>query len=453
MISIQTSDSLVLFTSPRLPYLIGYAILNRKVESDDTRAATRRNQIMKRKAAARMDLSGVKERSSGLLRPAQPSTPEPGYGNHFSDQGADATRSTDTVKTLKFAAGSEFLSVLRGRVDDYFSTTGRPQRDCPQMYVKTAIIFTWLATSYVMLVFLASTWWQALPLAISLGLAMAAVGFNIQHDGGHQAYSNYPLTNKLMALTLDLLGGSSYAWDRKHNSIHHTYTNITGHDEDINLGFLGRLSPHQKRLKIHRLQHFYLWALYGFMTIKWQLYDDFRDILSGRIHGHSFARPKGWDLTVFIVGKLVFFSVAFVIPMLLCEVWAVLLVYVAAAFVQGVTLSVVFQLAHCVEGADFPMPEGKTDRIENTWAVHQVETTVDFARQSRLVSWYTGGLNFQIEHHLFPRICHINYPEISKIVEKTCREFGITYMANKSFLAGVASHFRWLRRMGMSDAA
>lgn len=355
-------------------------------------------------------------------------------------------------KILKFGEDSEFLGVLRQRVDDYFSTTGRPQRDCPQMYVKAVIIFSWFVTSYSMLVLAASTWWQALSLAISLGLAMAAVGFNIQHDGGHQAFSNCRWINKLAAMTLDLLGGSSYVWDRKHNLIHHTYSNITGHDDDINIGFLGRLSPHQRLLKFHQFQQFYLWVLYGFMAIKWQVYDDFRDILRSRIAGHTFARPTGRNLFVFIVGKLFFFSVAFVIPILLCEAWAVLLCYVVATFVQGVTLSVVFQLAHCVEDADFPLPSGGTGRIENSWAVHQVETTVDFARKNRLVAWLTGGLNYQVEHHLFPRICHVNYPAISKLVEETCREFEIKYTVHETFFAGVASHFRWLRRMGLPDA-
>ena len=181
--------------------------------------------------------------------------------------------------------------------------------------------------------------------------------------------------------------------------------------------------------------------------------DDFRDVLRGRFGGHRFARPKGWDLTVFIVGKLVFVSVGFVIPLLLHGVWPVLLFYVVTAFVQGVTLSVVFQLAHCVEGADFPLPERGTGRIESAWAVHQVETTVDFAPRNRLVCWYTGGLNFQIEHHLFPRICHVNYPAISRLVEETCKEFGVEYVVHETFFGCVASHFRWLRRMGMPDAA
>jgi len=354
---------------------------------------------------------------------------------------------------LKFGVSDAFYGELRRRVDRYFSFTGRRRRDCPQMYVKTALLVGWLAASYLLLLFLAGTWWLALPLAISLGLSMAAIGFNVQHDGGHRAYSDHPWINTLMAFSLDLLGGILYVWARKHNSIHHSYANITGHDDDINLGILGRLSPHQKRFGFHRLQHFYLWVLYGFLPIKWQVYDDFRHVIAGNIGGHRLARPKGWDLLTFIAGKVIFFSLALGIPLLLHPVWAVLLLYLAASFVQGVVLSVVFQMAHCVEEAAFPMPLPDTGRMETAWAVHQLQTTVDFARGSRLLSWFVGGLNFQIEHHLFPQICHVHYPALSKLVEKTSREFGLRYVAHETFLAGVASHLRWLRRSGMAGTA
>ena len=320
------------------------------------------------------------------------------------------------------------------------------------MYLKTALIFTWFAASYVMLVFFVETWRPILPLAISLGLSMAAIGFNIQHDGGHRAYSDRAWINRLMAMSLDLLGGSSYVWAKKHNSVHHSYSNITGHDEDINLGFLGRLSPHQKRFAFHRMQHYYLWALYGLLSIKWQLYDDFRDVLVGRIGPHRFARPGGWDAAVFVGGKLLFLCLAFLIPLARHPLGAVLLTYVAASLVQGVTLSVVFQLAHCVEEAAFPLPRRQTGRMDSAWAAHQVETTVDFCPRNRLLSWFIGGLNFQIEHHLLPQVCHIHYPALSPLVEETCREFGLRYMARDSLLAAVASHFRWLRRMGMTVA-
>jgi len=351
---------------------------------------------------------------------------------------------------LKFGACGEFQYELRRRVEGYFTDSGRSPRDNPRMYVKTGIILAWYAASYVFLVFFATAWWQALPLAISLGLAIAAVGFNIQHDGGHHSFSDRQWINKLMALTMDLTGASSYVWARKHNLIHHSYANITGHDDDINVGLLGRLSPHQKRLGLHRWQHYYLWALYGLLPIKWLFFDDYWNVLSGHIAGHKIARPRGWDLVTFVGGKVVALSLTFLIPLLLHPVWVVFLYYGVATLVLGIVLSVVFQLAHCVEEAEFPMPRADTGRIENAWAVHQVETTVDFARGSRLLTWLIGGLNFQIEHHLFPQICHVHYPALAKVVEKTCQEFGIRYVAHKTFLAGVGSHFRWLRRMGMA---
>ena len=355
-------------------------------------------------------------------------------------------------REVKFGGDEGFLREVRGRVEEYFQNTGRRQRDCLQMYLKTMLVLTWLAVAYVLLVFVAQTWWQALPLAIALGLALGSVGFNIQHDGAHHAYSRHEWVNRLMARTLDLVGGSSYLWHWKHNVSHHTYVNITGQDVDIDVSLLARFTPHQKWLRIHRWQHFYLWALYGLMIVRWQLYGDFHDLIAGRIGGHRVRRPRGWDLATFLGGKLAFCALAFGIPMLLHPVWVVLLLYAVASIVLGVVMAVVFQLAHAGEHAAFPLPRQNTGCIENSWAVHQVETTVDFARGNRVLSWLLGGLNFQIEHHLFPRICHVNYPGIAKVVEATCKEFGVKYAEHKSFWAGVASHFRWLRRMGRPDA-
>jgi linoleoyl-CoA desaturase len=356
-------------------------------------------------------------------------------------------------RRLTFGRDNSFQIELRRRVDEYFRRTGRRQRDCPQMYLKTAIILAVFAGLYLLLVFVAATWWQALPLAILLGLSMSAIGFNIEHDGAHQAYSNYAWVNRLTAMTMDLIGASSYVWHSKHVVVHHTYTNVTGHDADIDLGFLGRLTPHQKRFKFHRWQHFYLWPLYGVNVIKWHLYDDFRDVILGRIGSQRMPRPKRWELVSFICAKALFLSMAFAVPLLVHRIWIVFLFYGVTVTVAGVVVSVVFQLAHCVEEAEFPLPREDSGSVENAWAIHQVETTVDFARRSRVESWLLGGLNFQIEHHLFPRVCHVNYPAISKLVEQTCQEFGVKYREHVSFRAGLASHFRWLRRMGTPTAA
>ncbi len=361
-------------------------------------------------------------------------------------------RASESRRSLKFGNDNAFQLELRRRVDEYFRTTGRRQRDCWQMYLKTIILLTSFAASYVVLVFLVQTWWHGVLLAILLGLSAAGLGLNVQHDGGHQAYSNYVWVNKLMAMTLELIGGSSYLWRWKHVVFHHTYVNITGHDTDIDLGILGRLTPHQKRLAYHQWQDLYLWPLYGLLAIKWQLVDDFHKFIRGRISAQRFPRPNGWELVIFVTGKAIFSTVAFGIPLLFHSVGVVLIYYVIVGLVAGTVLSVVFQVAHCVEEAEFPLPREETGRIERAWAVHQAETSVDFSRHSRVVAWLLGGLNFQIEHHLFPRICHVNYPAISRMVEETCRDFGIKYAEHTSFRAGMVSHFRWLRRMGMPSA-
>src|SRR6266446_3192823 len=174
------------------------------------------------------------------------------------------------------------------------------------MYAKTVILLAGFAGAYVLLVFVAQTWWQGLLLAILLGSSAAGIGFNIQHDGGHQAYSSSPSVNTLMAMTLELIGGSSYLWRWKHVVLHHTYVNITGHDTDVDLGLLGRLTPHQTRWSYHRWQHLYLWPLYGLLAIKWQLLDDFRKLISSRISNQPVPGPKGRELVIFIAGKAVF---------------------------------------------------------------------------------------------------------------------------------------------------
>ncbi len=355
-------------------------------------------------------------------------------------------------RNLKFGKDKAFQAELKRRVDEFFLATGRQKRDCWQMYLKTIIFLTLIASSYTLLVFFAATWWQALGLAIVLGLTTAGIGFNIQHDAGHQAYSSRPYINKLMSMTLDLMGGSSYIWHWKHGVIHHTYVNITDHDTDIDLGAFARLTPHQPLYGIHRWQHLYMWPLYGFLAMKWHMFSDFHALVTKRIGQNPIPRPKGWDLVLLIAGKAVFFTFAFAIPLMIHPVWLVLLFYAAASAVLGLVLAIVFQLAHAVEEAEFPIPSAETGKMETGWAIHQVQTTVDFARRSHVVTWFLGGLNFQIEHHLFPRICHVNYPAMSKLVEATCLEYNVKYTEHRSLKSGLNSHFRWLKLMGRPAA-
>lgn len=356
-----------------------------------------------------------------------------------------------TALPIRYNAKSAFHRALHARVAEYFAATGLKRRGLIGMYVKAATVLAWLGASYALLVFVATTWWHVVLLGVSLAFALAGVGFNVPHDAGHGGFSGSRLLNGLAKRSFDLIGGSSYLWYWRHNILHHNYTNIAGADDDISVGPLGRLSPAQPRHAAHRYQHVYMWVLYGFVAFKWQLVDDFVEMVRGRIASHPIPRPAARDLTVFALGKLVFLALVFVLPAFLHPFSTVVLVYAAIGLATGVIIGVVFQLAHCLEEADFPTVPG-ANRLETDWATHQVQTTVDFARTNRLLTWYVGGLNFQIEHHLFPSICHLHYPALAPIVERTCREFGVRYTAHETIGAALRSHTRWLKRLGASEA-
>lgn len=353
----------------------------------------------------------------------------------------------DTTK-VSFPRSGAFFTELKRRVADHFEAEGLDPRDQPAMYLKTAVILAWLVGTYLLLLFVASTWWMVVPLAISAGLAMAAVGFNIQHDGGHGAYSRRPWVNRTMALTMDAIGASSYVWHWKHNIVHHTYVNIAHVDSDIDLGFLGRLAPNQRWRAAHRFQHLYLWPLYAFLALKWIFVDDFRDLAVGRVGTQKLPRPSPPRLAGILGMKLFFFGFALILPLFFKPVAGVLLAFLVATLTLGFVTSLVFQLAHVVDDAEFPIPDPANHRMEQDWAVHQLQTTVDFARENRVLTWFLGGLNFQVEHHLFPKVCHLHFPALSRIVEATCADFGVRYRAYPTVREAVRAHASWLLEMG-----
>ncbi|MFL5411326.1 MAG: fatty acid desaturase family protein [Myxococcales bacterium] len=349
---------------------------------------------------------------------------------------------------LRFSVMSPFHADLKRRVDAYFASTGRSPQGGFAMWLKTATLLAWLLGSYAVLLFCRVSPWQAVLLVASIGLAMAGIGFAVQHDANHGAYSSSPRVNGVMSVTLDLLGASSHLWRLKHNVMHHTYTNVSGLDDDLESGSPHlRLAPWQPRRRFHRLQHLYVWILYAAFPLKWWFIDDVRELMSGRLGRQAFAPARGWTLARALALKAAFVSWAFVIPAVLHPTWALVPLWSIGVSTLGIVLASVFQLAHCVDEAEFCQPD-PAGAAKPDWAEHQVSTTVDFARGNRLLSWYLGGLNFQVEHHLFPRICHLHYRALSSIVEETCRAHSIRYRAEPSLGGALAANFRWLRRMG-----
>lgn len=341
-----------------------------------------------------------------------------------------------------------FFQELNRRVDAHFARAHESPRGSFRLRLKTAIILAWWAGSWAALVFLAGSWWQVALAVVSLGLAVAGIGFNIMHDGGHRAYSERPAVNRAMALMLDVIGGSSYVWHWKHNVHHHANPNVAGLDVDIDIQPFVRLSPEQRWRPWHRFQHLYTWALYALLTAKWHFLDDFKDVATGRIGTQRFPRPKGGDLLVFLGGKLVFFGWAFVVPVLFHPLWKVLAVYFAVSVVVSLVMALTFQGAHCVVGAAFPAE----DAAKTEWAAHQARTSLDFAPRHPLWTWYLGGLNYQLEHHLFPRVSHVHYPALAPIVREVCEAHGVPYQVMPTVGATLASHGRWLAEMGRAPA-
>ena len=353
---------------------------------------------------------------------------------------------------VRFAAHSPFSRELKRRTDAYFDGPGGRRRDLPAMYLKSAIILTWFVGSWVLLVFFATTWWQGALLATSLGLSIAGVGMGIQHDANHGAYSSYPLVNKAFRLSLDIMGVASFIWRQKHNVFHHTFTNIEGIDFDLDFAPVARLSPEQTRRTGHRFQHIYMWPLYGLLLPKWVFVDDWNHLRTRRAGPHHLSKPSRGDLAMFLFGKAFFALWAIIIPALYHPLWQVAVFHFIMVMALGVTLSSVFQLAHVVEEVEYHALPARGAQLPHCVATHQLETSVSFARESALCSWYFGGLNFQVEHHLFPKVCHLHYPALSRIVEEVAAEHGLRYRANLTFGDAVASHYRMLRKLGQPDA-
>jgi linoleoyl-CoA desaturase len=352
---------------------------------------------------------------------------------------------------VRFPVSGPFHADLKRRVEAYFS--GRTPHGGWRMRVKTAVLLAWLGGTWAVAMFVPVSGAQAALLAVSMGLAMAGVGFSVMHDANHGSYSKDPRVNRVLSFTLDLLGASSHLWRQKHNILHHTYTNIAGLDDDIESGTPHlRFAPWQRHRFFHRFQHLYVWLLYGLFPLKWFFIDDFRQFVTGRIGTQRFPAARGWPLATALLGKAVFFAWAFVLPALLHPTWWLIPLWLLASFTLGNVLASVFQLAHCLPGADFVEARPGQD-MEAEWARHQVTTTVDFARRNRFLSWYLGGLNFQVEHHLFPRVCHVHYPALSRIVEQTCADHDIVYRAEPTLFGALAANVRWLRTMGRPTTA
>ena len=352
--------------------------------------------------------------------------------------------------TPKFAnvQGSTFHQELKRRVQQYFAENKKPATGNFSLYFKAILFWVLYVTLYVHVVFFTPAYWIAFMECLAMGGLTAAIGFNVMHDGGHGSFSNSKFWNKIAAFSVNALGASGIMWNNKHNIIHHTYTNIDGIDDDIEIKPLLRMCSTQKKYFIHRFQHIYVWFLYTLLLLVWVFESDYRKYFKQKVGPVPIKKMSTFDHFAFWIAKIGYAFMMIALPIYMVGFLPWLVGFLGLAMFAGFILSIVFQLAHTVEETAFPVPDGDTNKIEEEWAIHQIQTTANFATRNKLISWLVGGLNFQIEHHLFPKVSHVHYPAISKIIKSTCEEFNVKYIEYKKMRDAIISHASYLKKMG-----
>jgi linoleoyl-CoA desaturase len=357
------------------------------------------------------------------------------------------------AERIRFVDEVNKEATLKKRVDDYFSTNKISPKANGFMIFKTTVYLIMFIGLYALILLNNYNMLTTMILFGFLGLAIAFVGINICHDAIHGAYSNKKWVNKVMSMPFNIVGASEYMWSIMHNIVHHTYTNIDGHDEDIELVPILRFTPCQPFKKIMRFQHIYAFFLYSLSTLSWVFIKDYRKFFQQQIGHYDNSSHHKREYFLLFFYKLIYYVLFIVLPFIFIQLawWKILIGFIILHMVEGLTLAVIFVLAHVVEGPEFPKPDEK-GIIEHNWAAHQLRTTSDFCRHNNFVSFFCGGLNFQVEHHLFPRVCHVHYQAISEIVKNCALEFNIPYNEHPRFWGAVASHIRLLKQLGKEDA-
>ncbi len=339
-----------------------------------------------------------------------------------------------------------FHTELKKRISAYFEEKGKSTTGNISLWIKAIVLVVSFLAVYVHLVFFTPTPWLAITECVVLGGLTAAIGFNVMHDGAHGSFSRSKWLNDLAALSVNFLGANNFMWKTKHNVIHHAYTNVDGIDDDIDAKPILRLCETQKHYKVHRYQHFYFWAAYSLLYIWWVFVTDYKKYFLKRIGNVPIKKMSPMDHISFWSFKVLHAGLFMALPIYTVGFMPWLIGFLVSGLFAGFVLSIVFQLAHTVEHTHFPVAN-ETGKMEDEWAVHQLKTTANFATRNKLISWWVGGLNFQIEHHLFPKISHVHYPAISKIIKKACADFGIPYIEYPKMRLAVASHVSYLRHL------
>ncbi len=372
----------------------------------------------------------------------------------MQDETITSTNSS-VFEPLKFSTtvGADFNATLKKRVRAYFKDNNISKYANANMKIKTVFMLTLYFAPYILMMSGAFTnsWLIAMCWAL-MGFGMAGIGMSVIHDANHGAYSKNDKVNYFLGRLVNLVGAYAPTWKIQHNVLHHTYTNIQHFDEDIDPPVpIIRFTPHDKYKPIHRFQFLYAWFFYSLMTVSWVTIKDWQSLFRYKKMGLTRNENEKFSALFLelLVSKVIYYTYMIVLPILFLDIpwWGILLLFLLKQLIAGFTLAVVFILAHVVPETAFPQPNAD-HKMENNWAIHQLQTTSNFGPKSRIFQWFIGGLNYQVEHHLFPNICHVHYRKLSKIVKETALEYGLPYYSEPTFMSAVRSHSKMLYNLG-----
>jgi linoleoyl-CoA desaturase len=348
----------------------------------------------------------------------------------------------------------EFFRELKTRVDSYFKENNISRYGNGKMKLKTVFMFALYFVPFIMIVTgVAQSTWAVMLMWFIVGLGGSGIGLCVMHDANHGSFSSNQTVNKVLSRTMNMLGGSHLTWKIQHNVLHHMFTNVDGYDEDLETGAI-RMSPNQKHKKMFKFQVLYTPLLYGIMTLFKLFVKDF--IQLAKYNRLTLLERQGETLAsaIFkvVLSKVIYFTIMIGLPLYFTDlpVWQVIVGWIIAQVVSGMVLALIFQSAHVLEKTSFYVPD-ENGSVENNWAMHQMHTTANFSNGSPFFSWFIGGLNYQVEHHLFPHICHVHFRAMSSIVKATAEEYGVPYYHNDTFIDALKDHFRHLSNMGKKE--
>lgn len=341
---------------------------------------------------------------------------------------------------------SSFPKVLRSRLDRFFADQDISPKANPTMWVKIAVGLAVLTGSWIALYALRPGSWKFVALYLLGGLAQTFLLLNIAHDSNHNAISSRPAVNKALNYVFDLCGISSYMWRILHHRGHHSCINLHGEDDALSGRGIFRFTPYESRAPWHRFQHIYALFFYAMFSLEYVLVRDFECFFFPKHDYLSRTKHSVREYVILFTGKGIYLAYMLVLPVMVLRESPLL---VAGAFllvhlVVGLSVALVFQTTHTIDSTYFPADRGEFDN----GVYHIFATTADYATESPLVGWLTGGLNHHIVHHLCPFVCHTHYASLTRIVRETAEEFGVPYRQHPTMTQAIRHHLILLKQLG-----